>query len=368
MMQQFLLGHTTGTEPRELVSDCLEQMGPIPQEANFGFVYATDALARELDAILRLLKQSTGVQDWVGTVGMAINVTAHEYYDQPALAVMIGHFPQGSCKLIAPQSSETDAFGAELENDYPFGLLHGDPSNPATPQLMQQLAQTTGTFLAGGITSSQSDNLQVAGEICQGGISGALFTAAVPVVTAHTQGCAPIGPRHSITHSQRNILAELDHRPALEVFKDDIGEIMAKDLNRAAGYIFAALPIASSDTGDYMVRNLIGIDPRQNLIAIGDYVQEGDEIMFCRRDGNSAREDMLHMLEDLKQRAQGRAPKGAVYYSCLGRGRHQFGDDSEELKMIRDELGEFPLVGFFANGEIFHNRLYGYTGVLTLFL
>ena len=54
--------------------------------------------------------------------------------------------------------------------------------------------------------------------------------------------------------------------------------------------------------------------------------------------------------------------------SCLARGPALFGDDSQELKTIRDALGDFPLVGFFANGEISHNRLYGYTGVLTLFL
>ena len=88
--------------------------------------------------------------------------------------------------------------------------------------------------------------------------------------------------------------------------------------------------------------------------------------MFCRRDGNSAREDMMRMLTDIRGRLGGE-PRGAVYYSCLGRGRYQFGENSEELKLIRDELGNIPLVGFFANGEIFHNRLYWYTGVLTVF-
>ena len=77
--------------------------------------------------------------------------------------------------------------------------------------------------------------------------------------------------------------------------------------------------------------------------------------------------DAVHMLGDLGKRAHGQI-KGGLYYSCLGRGRNQFGEDSEELKMIRDLLGDFPLVGFFANGEISHNRLYGYTGVLTLFV
>ncbi len=89
--------------------------------------------------------------------------------------------------------------------------------------------------------------------------------------------------------------------------------------------------------------------------------------MFCKRDGDSARQDMLRMLNELAKRVGGTV-KAGVYFTCLGRGRYQFGASSQELKMIRDELGDFPLVGFFANGEISHNRLYGYTGVLTLFI
>jgi small ligand-binding sensory domain FIST len=88
--------------------------------------------------------------------------------------------------------------------------------------------------------------------------------------------------------------------------------------------------------------------------------------MFCRRDTASATADMARMLESMKKGLYTK-PRGGVYYSCLGRGPNLFGPDSEELKMIKDAFGDFPLVGFFCNGEISHNRLYGYTGVLTLF-
>ncbi len=145
-----------------------------------------------------------------------------------------------------------------------------------------------------------------------------------------------------------------------------MGEVIARDLQRVAGYIFAGFPISGSDTSDYMVRNLVGIDEGNRLIAVGQLLSEGSEIMFCRRDGNTAKQDMQRMLTDIKGRINS-PPRGAVYYSCTGRGRYQFGPNSEELNLIRAELGELPLVGFFANGEIFHNRLYGYTGVLTVF-
>jgi len=373
-MQQFLLAHTTGIEPQALVDACLEQIGEIPADANLGFVYATDALARSLGSILDRLKAVTGIRHWVGTVGVAINCTGHEYYDEPALAVMIAGFPSDAFRILPNQTADPSAYAQSQEawlrsHDSHLAVVHGDPTNADTPELMEGIAtKIPEAFLTGGITSSQSDQAQVADELVHGGVSGVVFADTVHAAVDHTQGCTPIGPPHRITYSRRNIVAELDDRPALEVFKEEIGEVLAKDLRRVGGYIFAALPIPESDTGDYMVRNLVGIDTGQEMLAIGDQLHQGGQMMFCRRDGNTAREDMLRMLERLRSRTGEQQPRGGLYFSCLGRGRHQFGEGSVELNMIRDALGDFPLVGFFANGEIFRNRLYGYTGVLTLFL
>ena len=371
-MHRFLLGHAGGANADQLVDDCLAQIGDIPAGANFGFVYATDALVPELDSLLAKLKAATGVKRWTGTVGVGICASGLEYYDQPALAVMLTEFPDVAMHSVPLLRDGVDEFvdsaGHWLDQDeFHFGILHADPGNPASPQLIDALAAATpGAFFVGGLTSSHGDNPQLADEVTGGGISGVLFSSDVPVVSGHTQGCTPIGAKHVVTSCQHNVLIELDGRPALDVFKEDIGEVMAQDLQRVAGYIFAGIPIRGSDTGDYMVRNLMGIDPEQGLIAIGEVVEPGGEVLFCRRDGNSAREDMLRMLADIRGRLDGE-PRGAVYYSCLGRGRYQFGNNSEELGFIRDELGDIPLVGFFANGELFHNRLYGYTGVLTVF-
>ena len=371
-MQRFLLAHGAGGDPERLVDECLAGLGEVPACANVGFVYATDALAGEFGNLVDRLSSATGVARWTGTVGVGISATGQEYYDQPALAVMLADFPESALRPIPLLRDGVDEFvdGAQdwLQRDpFHFGILHGDPGNPATPALIAELAaRTPGAFFVGGLTSSNGPNVQVADAVVDGGISGVLFSSDVRVATAHTQGCTPIADKHIITACERNILIELDGRPALDVLKQDVGEVIAKDLQRIAGYIFAAIPIAGSDTGDYMVRNLMGIDLDQGLVAIGDLAETGGEIMFCRRDGNSAREDMLRMLADIRERLPGE-PRGAVYYSCLGRGRYQFGENSEELKFILNELGDIPLVGFFANGEIFHNRLYGYTGVLTVF-
>ena len=371
-MQQFLLGHSSNQAPRQLVKDCLDQVGQVPDSANFGFIYATYTLIPKLDIILDTLRQRTGVEHWSGTVGLGVSATGQEYYDQPALTIMLADFPDSMFRTLPVQTGDIDNFihstGDWLKNDeFYFGILHCDPGNMQVPSLISALAQSIpNAFFVGGLSSSGDVNVQVADTVVSGGISGVLFSSEVPVATGHTQGCTPFTPRHVISACERNIIIELDNRPALDVFKEDVGEVIARDLQRVAGYIFAGFPIPGSDTSDYMVRNLVGIDEGNRLIAVAQLVAEGSEIMFCRRDGNTARQDMQRMLTDIKGRLTS-TPRGAVYYSCTGRGRYQFGPDSEELKLIRDELGDLPLVGFFANGEIFHNRLYGYTGVLTVF-
>ncbi len=164
-----------------------------------------------------------------------------------------------------------------------------------------------------------------------------------------------------------NVIIGLDGERALDVFKEDIGDLLARDLGRAAGYIHAALPIEGSDVADYLVRNLVGIDPVRGWLGIGGHVRPGDRIMFVRRDPESARKDLAAMLEKLAKRLP-QAPRGGVFFSCVARGVNMFGVPGVEMELIRDTLGKFPLVGFYAGGEVSNCRLYGYTGVLALFL
>jgi small ligand-binding sensory domain FIST len=284
---------------------------------------------------------------------------------------MAGDFEPDSFRVFSGVASAADVDNVALKcgGAAPnFAIVHADPQIRHLPDLVSRLAgKVESGFLVGGLTSSRRQNLQVADGVVEGGLSGVSFADNVTVATRLTQGCSPLGPKHVVTASQHNVIISLDGRAALDVFKEDIGESLARDLNRIGGHVFAGLPIAGSDTGDYLVRNLVGIDPANRVIAIGELLQPGSSVMFCRRDTKTANEDMTRMLESIRKGMFSR-PRGGVYYSCVGRGASLFGPESEELKMIRDALGEFPLVGFFCNGEISHNRLYGYTGVLTLFV
>ena len=121
-----------------------------------------------------------------------------------------------------------------------------------------------------------------------------------------------------------------------------------------------------ADRGFTVVRNLIGIDPRQGLVAIAESVSAGDRVLFVRRDAESAEKDLRRMLTDLAGRMTA-PPKAGLYYSCVGRGPNLFQHEAHEMQSIRGAFGDIPIVGFFGNGEISNNRVYGYTGVLTLF-
>ncbi len=364
-----------GDEWQSIAQACVETFASDLVGFNLGFLYVTDALTDDLGAILDYFKTQTGIDHWYGSVGMGICGTAIEIYDEPAISVMVANVPDDSFRTLPVVAQDLSAMLAAnhewiTQHDARFGVVHGDPANPHVSQLIEALANTLEAgFLVGGLSSSSSDtHPQIAESMCSGGLSGVLLGAEIPVITGLSQGCSPIGPKHIITEAERNVLVEIDGQPALDVFREDIGEILSRDLSRVGGYIFAGFPIPGSDTDDYLVRNLVGIDVEQKLVAVGDLIESGDPVMFCRRDSDTARADLQRLLDNLKKRAGDTVPKAGLYYSCLGRGRYQFGENSEELKMIRDTLGDFPLSGFFANGEISHNRLYGYTGVLTLFL
>lgn len=348
----FRFAHSGGASWRECVEGCADRLGRGGD--GLGFVYFSDALVGEAREIVDVLRSRSGVRDWVGTVGTGIVATGTEYQDQPAIAAMI----------LEVASNDYQVFSGRAplkKHPAHFAVVHADPQAPDVPGLVADMAAKLASgYVVGGISSSRGATVQIANEVVSGGLSGAALADRVGVATRLTQGCSPFGPRRRVTACEENVIAELDGQPALEVLLGAADEKLVR-----SGRILVGLPVAGSDTGDYVVRNLVGIDPRAKLFAIGEAVELGDELVFCRRDAEAARQDLERMLAELKQSAP--RPRGALYFSCVARGEHMFGSRGAELGLVRQALGEVPLVGFFCNGEICHDRLYGYTGVLTLF-
>ena len=377
MSGPFKAAHAQAAHWGHAAKACRDALGELPGGDALGFVYVTPQFADDFASIVTFLRETTPVTAWVGGVGLGVMADGHESHDGGALAVMVGALPGDSFRIF---ESDGDlallrrTHGAWLAGQSRVaGLVHGDPRRPEVAEHVAGLAAATDAFLIGGLTAAQTEADQVAGRVTGAALSGVLLGSEVSLVTGLSQGCSPIGAAHRVTAAAEGVVRELDGRPALEVLRAEAGEIIARDLRRAAGYIHAALPVAGSDIGDYLVRNLAGIDPQRGWLAIAAPVATGDSLMFVRRDANAAQRDFRRMLDDLRRRAappaaSAPAIRGGVYVSCVARGPRMFGAEGREVALIHQALGRFPLVGFYANGEIAGDRLYAYTGVLTLFL
>jgi small ligand-binding sensory domain FIST len=207
-----------------------------------------------------------------------------------------------------------------------------------------------------------------------------------------------MGGVHNDTDCDRNLVLRLDGEPALDCLLRDLGADPAEPRRAlpALRQTLVGLTSAGEDMlarggqfgTDTRVRHLIGIDPQSRGIAIGEVAETGMRLAFCQRHTEAARRDLVRICAEIREAlepqeaplaapalragalADGPGPSpiaGAIYVSCAGRGGPHFGAPSAELAIVRHALGDVPLVGFFAGGEIARHHLYGYTGVLTAF-
>jgi small ligand-binding sensory domain FIST len=347
-------------------------------------------------------------------VGIASNNV--EYFDEPALAVMLCELPSDQYRVFSGVAPLNIGFEAHT------ALVHADGNTPELPELIEELAQRTDSgYLFGGLAASRSEAVQFAmggdgfmrGQgkstgVFHGGLSGVAFGPDVRLVSRVTQGCLPINKARRVTQSERNLVIELDGQPALDVLLKDLNvslEEPAQALQAVRATLVGLMRQAqasaavndSSPVGrtgnfgpDVIVRHIIGLDPTRRGLAVADLVAPGMQLAFCQRNAKAARADLMRICAEIREELEpeelpvatvqalgvseleaaphpARRIAGAVYVSCSGRGGPHFGGASAELQIVRHALGDVPLVGFFAGGEIARNHVYGYTGVLTVF-
>jgi small ligand-binding sensory domain FIST len=374
-----------------------------------GLLYITDHYASAAQEILdHLSGELPLVTDWSGTVGVGVASSNVEYFDEPALAVMLCAVPSHEYRVFSGVAPLPLGFEPHT------ALVHADASTPDVSELIEEMAERTTTgYLFGGLASSRSDVVQFAiggngnlrghgkaGGVFRGGLSGVAFGEGVSLVSRVTQGCQPVAAARTITSADNNLVKELDGEPALDVLLEDLHQTMEQPQAAMAALrtTLVGLTEASQDvvnrTGnfgvDVVVRHIVGIDPQRRGVAVANRVEEGMRLAFCRRDAEAARADLVRICAEIREELEPEeqplavasalaapdglgAPSperriaGAIYVSCAGRGGPHFGGPSAELQIIRRALGDVPLVGFFAGGEIARSHLYGYTGVLTVF-
>src|SRR5262249_29882671 len=301
---QFAAASAAG-DPATLAAQCIATL-PVVDGATLGILYTTEPAASALPEITRALAVHTGIRSSVGGVGLGVCSAAAEIFEEPAAVVMTAALPPDEFRIFAATKDP----GADLPRSHSgwitgtqpvLALVHADPRCPDVQKAALDTASASGAYLVGGLVSHRCPNPLLARTsetegLGSNGVAGLMLAPGVAVATALTQGCMPVGPIRRIDEARDNVVMVIDGRPALAVFCEDIGPELAKDLRRVGGLIFAGLPVTGSDTGDYLVRNLVAIDPGRGWVVLGAEVAPGDPILFCRRDPESARRDMSRMV------------------------------------------------------------------------
>ncbi len=404
-MKLFLHAHATHPDWRMALSLAGAQLeaqrrDPVHgAQPTLGWVYLSDHYARDAEVILGELVRAWPGVSWVGAVGVGVAANGVEYFEEPAMALMLGELPPGSFRVFSGAQPLTGRGAAGFEAS--TAQVHVDPATADLGELITEMADRTATgYLFGGLSSARNRPLHIADGVFQGGLSGVAFSREVALVSRVTQGCQPIGPVRRITQAERNLVLSLDGDAALDCLLRDL-DIVGADPRTALPRLrqtLVGLSARSDDAlarpgqfgADTRVRHLVGMDPGRRGIAIGDEAESGMQLAFCTRNTEAARRDLVRICSEIREELEpdtlpletalalntaepdrgthpARRVAGAVYVSCSGRGGPHFGAPSAELALVRHALGDVPLVGFFAAGEVARHHVYGYTGVLTVF-
>lgn len=422
-MKLFPYGHATHPQwqmAAGLVLAQLRALMALPAYANaptLGLLYITDHYAAQAQDILDFVgAELPEITDWAGTVGIGIASNNVEYFDEPALAVMLCELPSDQYRVFSGVSPLPAAGASHFQAH--TALVHADASTPDVAELIAEMAQRTGSgYVFGGLASSRSSAVQfalsgngnvkgqgAAGGVFSGGLSGVAFAQGAALMSRVTQGCQPISREHEITACDANVVTGLDGSSALDVMLDDLGVSLDKPREALDKVRTTLVGLRSFDadlhdgrihrpgqfSADVLVRHIIGLDPARKGIAIAEVPRVGMKLAFCERNAVAARADLVRVCAEIREELEpeevtleiasalsapeaesaphpARRIAGAIYVSCAGRGGPHFGASSAELQIVRRALGDVPLVGFFAGGEIARHHVYGYTGVLTVF-
>jgi small ligand-binding sensory domain FIST len=230
--------------------------------------------------------------------------------------------------------------------------------------------------LASGLPSEQRTQVYLNGDVFETGGVAVSFGGQVKLASVISQGCTPIGETWTITKVDQNIIYQIGNRPAYQVLMQTVNQLSPDEQKKARGNLFIGLVVdeylEEFHRGDFLVRNLIGADPKSGCIAVGALPRAGQTLQFQRRDARAATEDMAVLLDRAHGQVSGTAVYGGCLCCCNGRGQRLFGYPHHDAGMIQTRLGPLGLAGFFCNGEIGpvgeRNFLHGYTASLALFL
>jgi small ligand-binding sensory domain FIST len=218
-------------------------------------------------------------------------------------------------------------FLAKTDEQNSLMVLLPDTYNGNPQRLLQTMAGKAGFHPVIGAGSTENGTAGATFQLCgdkvaTNSVAGAYLSGSFKTYIDITQGCQPIAPPMEITKADGNLIYEIDHRPAIEVFAKLLKGPLAEDIRRALMVLFVGLPADRSENsvapGKYLVRNIVGLDPQKGILGVAEEVQEGETMVFTMRDGQRAREDLNQMLARQSERLREKNPL-SVYISTAAR-------------------------------------------------
>lgn len=355
---------------------------------SLGVLFMTPEFFPVAAEVLEVIRLHARVPVLVGCSSQSLIVNGEEFENQPGLGLQLLHLPGATLRAVhfdqaAMQEIDEPAGWHRLTGVTPDStrgwLIFADPFNiDGEAWLRDWNAAYPGTATVGGLASGifeeQRTQVYLNGEVYEEGIVAVSVSGGVRLDCVISQGCTPIGAPWTVTKADRNFILQIANRPAYSVLVDTFNGLSDAEKEKAQGNLFVGF--ASSEyrdefrRGDFLVRNLLGADPSNGVIAVGALPRTGQTVQFHRRDAGSATEDLSACLALARQRLAGTTVFGGVAGVCNGRGQRLFGKPNHDAGLIQEQLGPIPVTGFFCNGELgpvgAKNFLHGYTASLAL--
>lgn len=394
MADQMQWANALSTRPslEAAVADVVERAtSSLQAPADLGLVFISSAFTSEYSRLLPLLQEKLSVPVLIGCsgggiIGISQQRQMQEMEGLPALSLALAHLPgvkvtpfhivsEELPDLDSPPSAWVELIGVP-PSPTPHFILLAEPFSSQINDLLQGLDFAyPGSVSVGGSASSYQMGGRISlffhDRIYKEGIVGVALSGNIVLEAIVAQGCRPIGKPYQVSSCDRNIVLELESQPPLVVLRDLLESLSESDRELAQHSLFVGIARdefkQNLQQGDFLIRNLLGVDPKFGAIAIGDRLRPGQRIQFHLRDAQTSAEDLEYLLQQYQQQIKSYPGAGALMFSCMGRGEGLYGKPNFDSQLFSRYLKDVPLSGFFCNGEIGPvagaTFLHGYTSV-----
>lgn len=354
-------------------------------KADLAIVFATLNYQTEYESLYQAVHSNANCDELIGCSGMSVLTSAGEFEEEPTLAVMVIRSDQLSAVSFSARGTAAEV-GEQIQKDIQAGreddaLLVIFPDvravNPA--ELVKHIGDDgTELPLVGAAVSGDATGAQMyhwrGEEATEGGLTGILLTGDFNTEIGVAQGCQPVGRPREVTRAEGRVIFELDGEPALENFKGTLQLLTQDDIRRSGGTVFVGIALDPENRnpirGDFLIRNLIGINEEHDALAVSEEVTEGQLVQFHLRNPNAAAEEIQVILTRLAEKTREHPPAFGLYFNCLGRGKGLYGVANHDIGVIQEKFPGLPVIGFFGNSEFApiggRNFAHAYTGVFVL--